>query len=89
LRAASLEVRSVTRWYTARDPEVAVRFRVEVRDAFSRIRATPRAYPLRGRHHHVLLHDFPFSVVYRIVAGEIAVVAIAHHRRKPRYWMHR
>jgi len=34
----------------------------------------------------LVLRRFPFGVVYRVLAGEIQVVAVAHHRRKPGYW---
>jgi hypothetical protein len=29
---------------------------------------------------------FPFSLIYEIVNDEIVIVAVAHHRRSPRYW---
>jgi hypothetical protein len=28
---------------------------------------------------------FPFSLFYRVTAGAIEVIAVAHHRRKPGY----
>jgi toxin ParE1/3/4 len=33
--------------------------------------------------------NFPYSVIYRVVAEEILIVAVAHHRRKPDYWTKR
>jgi toxin ParE1/3/4 len=32
------------------------------------------------------LKDFPYSVVYRVDANEIVVIAIAHQSRAPAYW---
>ena len=32
---------------------------------------------------------FPYSVVTAIVASQRAVVAVAHHRRRPGYWRQR
>jgi len=35
------------------------------------------------------LNNFPYSLVYRIQGDEIRVIAIAHHSRRPGYWMGR
>ena len=35
------------------------------------------------------LHRFPYSLIYRIQGDEIRVIAIAHHSRRPGYWMGR
>jgi toxin ParE1/3/4 len=34
----------------------------------------------------LVLRRFPFNLVYRVIADEIQVIAIAHHRRRPGYW---
>ena len=37
-----------------------------------------------------LCERFPYTVVYRIALdGEIRVIAVAHHRRRPGYWRSR
>jgi len=36
-----------------------------------------------------LLQRFPFSVVYRVEARRILIVAVAHARRRPSYWRSR
>ena len=39
---------------------------------------------------HRLVDDFPFQVLYRVLAGELVeVVAIKHMKRHPRYWASR
>lgn len=35
------------------------------------------------------LHRFPLSIIYRQSAGSIEVLAIAHHNRRPQYWLGR
>jgi hypothetical protein len=35
------------------------------------------------------LHNFPYSLVYRIQGDEIRIVAVAHHSRRPGYWVER
>jgi plasmid stabilization system protein ParE len=37
----------------------------------------------------LLLSRFPFVVVYRLVDGAPVVVAFAHQRQRPGYWMDR
>lgn len=41
----------------------------------------------RGTIRRLTLRRFPFSVVYLVGADVIQVIAIAHQRRKPGYWM--
>lgn len=35
------------------------------------------------------LHRFPLSIVYREKAGGFQVLALAHDRRRPQYWLGR
>ena len=46
----------------------------------SRLARPVRRFPLRG---------FPFHIVMTIVDGALVVVAVAHARRKPGYWLER
>lgn len=51
-------------------------------------------YPLAGEAvapglRRMLLHRFPFSVMYSIETNVILVIAIAHHGRRPGYWQPR
>ena len=32
------------------------------------------------------LHNFPYSLVYRLQADTVRVIAVAHHSRRPGYW---
>lgn len=32
---------------------------------------------------------FQFSLIYRVAAGEVQILAVAHHRRRPGYWRSR
>ena len=34
----------------------------------------------------VVLHRFPFSLIYSVEAESIVIVAVAHQRRRPDYW---
>lgn len=32
------------------------------------------------------LHDYPYSLVYRVETAMISIVAVAHQSRRPGYW---
>jgi plasmid stabilization system protein ParE len=37
----------------------------------------------------MLLHRFPFSLIYSVEADAILIVAVAHYGRRPGYWKDR
>ncbi len=39
--------------------------------------------------HKAGLKRFPFHVIYRATGTQIIVLAVAHQRRRPAYWMGR
>ena len=56
-----------------------------------RTRKAPARHPQGGAPtlkatRSMLSKGFPFNLVYRYSGGELLVVAVAPHRRKPGYW---
>ena len=62
--------------------------------------ALEKAFELLSEHpylggqapHHtrmLTLHSFPYSLIYRIQNNEIRIIAVAHHSRRPGYWVGR
>jgi plasmid stabilization system protein ParE len=85
---AEAEARAAYRWYAERNELVAEAFYVELDAAISRIAETPHRWPrILGRFRRFLLGRFPFSLIYIEQPDCIEVIAIAHHRRRPRYWL--
>jgi toxin ParE1/3/4 len=84
-------------WYQVRSPLSAAAFRREVASAIKMIGENPEWYsPGAAGTRRLILPKFPFSVVYRIDAGgpamdapRILVLAVAHHNRRPGYWLKR
>lgn len=35
------------------------------------------------------LHGFPYSLIYRLQGDTVRIIAIAHHSRRPGYWVGR
>ena len=38
---------------------------------------------------HFVLAEFPHSIIYSIEPDRIWIVAVAHHKRRPGYWLER
>ena len=43
--------------------------------------------PVVGETRKLRLGKFPYSVVYRVHGEVITVIAVAHQRREPQYWV--
>jgi toxin ParE1/3/4 len=62
----------------------------EMERALSFISEKPESWPaFEAGTRRFLLRRFPYSIVYRLCGEEIQVVAIAHTKRRPRYWRDR
>jgi plasmid stabilization system protein ParE len=87
LEEALREAEAAARWYAERSVTAAAGFSDEIDAAESAIVRLPEAWPAfdPGTRRY-LLQRFPFSVVYRIEARRILIMAVAHARRRPGYW---
>lgn len=87
---AADEAEAAERWYRERNDTAATRFRRELDRVVELIAERPEAAPpYIGNTRRFLLRRFPFFVVYRVYGGHIQVVAVAHARRRPGYWVQR
>lgn len=88
---AAAEFDEAFRWYAERSEQAAAGFEEAVEEALTAIEANPERWPLIDSRHRIRILEkrFPYHVVYRVDAGVPTVIAIAHHRRKPRYWSRR
>lgn len=86
--AAEADIHDAFVWYRDRNALIADAFRTEVFDVVDRIGEAPlaKAADEDGNRKRVL-HRFPYSVIYEVQGNTVTVVAVAHHRRKPGYWM--
>ena len=78
---------SAVAWYLTRSYATASKFALQVRVATERIGDHPQRWPIgpEGTRKFVL-KQFPFAIIYRELAAKILVVAVAHGKRRPRYW---
>ncbi|MDZ7619394.1 MAG: type II toxin-antitoxin system RelE/ParE family toxin [Patescibacteria group bacterium] len=77
-------------WYSARSVEAAVGFCDAVDSALSQIVANPTRFASPdGTHRECPVKKFPFRIVYRLIENRVLIVAVAHAKRRPRYWCDR
>ena len=88
--AAEVNYTESLNWYVERSTEAANDFDAELDRAISQISADPECFPMCDpRHRYFLLRRFPFRIIYRIVASDVVVIAVAHGSRSPSYWADR
>jgi plasmid stabilization system protein ParE len=84
---AQQDIKAAHEYYVeAESVSLAMEFRAELENAFERIERFPRTWPNRLGARRYIMRRFPFSVFYEIEGQDIAVIAVAHHKRRPGYW---
>jgi plasmid stabilization system protein ParE len=87
---AAEEVEHAHDWYEGQREGLGGEFLAELRRAELKVQATPFAYRVLHRDtRRVLLHRFPYQLLYRVVEETVVVVACFHGRRSPKRWMRR
>lgn len=87
---ADAEVTEAARYYELQVEDLGVSFLEELDAALDRIIAHPKASPLVGRDvRRAVLRRFPYSVFYAIESDRIWIIAVAHQKRRPNYWLDR
>ena len=91
LQAAREEFAAAVSWYEAQRPGLGGEFFDAVVHAISVIQAQPEIGTPSPDHRtrRVLVHRFPYQIVYRLMKDETVIVAIAHLKRRPGYWRKR
>lgn len=93
--AAVADLTAAGDWYERRRPGLGLDLVEEIERALEVIAESPTAWPrwpgapteLEIR--RVLLPRFPFALPYLIQADRIVVLAVAHEKRRPGYWLPR
>ena len=86
-----MELREAVRFY--RD-NAGYRIAGDFRDTVVRTAEQLREQPeigLRIDHnaHRILVDDYPYSLIYRFEPSGVIIFAVAHHSRRPGYWVGR
>lgn len=89
--AAKRDLKEAAAWYEDQNAEIADRFAAEVTRTLELIEQFPMTgAPVPGVTdpdiRRLPVHNFPYHVVFLRLSDRIAVLAIAHDRRRPGYW---
>jgi toxin ParE1/3/4 len=87
---AEAELRAAYLWYLDRSQIVAEAFQFEMDRAIQVISESPNRWPrLTESERRYIFPRFPFSLVYRVKPQLVEIIAVAHQKRKPNYWIAR
>ena len=92
---AGIEFAQAIRHYDAIEVSLGVRLQNDIADSIEHLAAAGfDGPPIRRRRdgrtfRRLLLSDFPYSIVYVADTSEVIVIAFAHTRRRPGYWLTR
>jgi plasmid stabilization system protein ParE len=88
--AAAADIEDAYRWYQAARPGLGDEFLSAVRTTVDRILEAPGQYPVIHRHtRRALVRRFPYSLLYRVEAQHVLIVACFHAKRDPLVWQSR
>lgn len=93
--AAASELTEAAAWYESRHSGLGGRLLDEVERLLAALAARPESFPrVRGLApelgvRRALLPRFPFGLIFLSLPREIRVIAVAHARREPDYWLNR
>ncbi len=92
---AERDLESAGDWYDQQRPGLGADLAEELEHALDAIAERPSTWPLwpgiavELEVRRFLLARFPFAVAYVAQPEEITVLAVAHLRRRPGYWLER
>lgn len=87
---AEEEFEAAVAWYEERDTGLGLDFAAEVREAVRLAQSMPHAWPkVEESIRRVLVHRFPYGVLYSNEGDRLHILAVMHLRRQPGYWRER
>ena len=90
--AAQLELRAAANWYSEREAGLGEELVIEVDRTLTTMLAAPQRNPswrVGQPYRKAFVHRFPYVVFYLETADDVRVLAIAHRKRRPGYWLQR
>ncbi len=88
-RDALHELSHAVDWYERDYAGRGVRFRVAIERVLERIAAAPNGYAERLGARAANVARFPYVVIFSVEDDIIRVLAVAHTKRRPKYWQKR
>ena len=78
-------------YYEARRPRLGAHYLAGFEQTMKAVRTDPHRFRIVHEPdiRRAPLVRFPLSIVYRETSGRIEILAVAHHKRRPAYWIAR
>jgi plasmid stabilization system protein ParE len=87
---ARAEFDAAVEYYDQQRHGLGDELRAEVREFLPRLQRSPLTFPVeRGDVRRLILARFPYKLLYSVESDHVYVIAIAHRRRAPGYWVER
>jgi plasmid stabilization system protein ParE len=88
--AAEIELYDAALYYESQQHGLGSAFLQAIETAMDEIRENPMASPrVQGVVRSKRVRRFPYSVMYSAENGDLRILAIANHKRRPLYWLRR
>ena len=89
--AAEAEHLETVAYLESRRPGLGALYLMEFEKIMGRVCQSPHRYPVARKPdvRRIRMERFPYTVLYREASGIVQVLAVAHHRRRPQYWLGR
>jgi plasmid stabilization system protein ParE len=88
---AQADADAVVDWYISEGALIAAEDFTEELDGALKLLNQFAALGESGAHNtrSLPLHGFPYSLIYRLQDNTVRVISVAHHSRRPGYWVGR
>ena len=89
--AAEAEHLESVAYFESKRPGLGATYLAEFERAMNIVCEAPHRYPVEKQPdvRRVRMKRFPFAVMFRESSGTVQVLAVAHSRRRPQYWLGR
>ena len=89
--AAEAEHLESVAYFESKRPGLGAMYLAEFESVMSTVCEAPHRYPVEKQPdvRRVRMKRFPFTVMFRAASGIVQVLAVAHSRRRPQYWLGR
>lgn len=89
--AAEAEYLESIAYFESKKPGLGASYLAEFENIKGQVCESPQRYPIERKPdvRRIRMKRFPYTVLYREVSDTVQVLAVAHHRRRPQYWLGR
>ena len=87
---ASEDYAAAFAWYYARGTKLASDFEREIDRGIRLISRNPlRWAKFDGQRRRLIVRKFPYAMIYEMHGNDVVILALAHGKRRPYYWLDR